>query len=358
MIKKDVIKLSVMIASLVIIIGIGSLFLPDPTPLCPEGQKAIRGDCCFDINNDFECDSEYCGDGVCKDGEDCSTCWKDCGACKIIIYKYVPKNYTLNELNVDLSNTYPEEVKFKKDIYNSNDLSTFFYATERKARTIAFFLDIFYRPVLDYKKILLSDINDEGYYVNTTESLIKYVNYTKWYSINAGLTSLKESYFEDVTSGNRISDYPTRPTGHDKTSRYEDWKYANHSLFEDVLYDYTEEIEEGIVESVFLSTSSYSIRYRIREYELDNDEDSDDPPVYLDEFKYVDEVELNYAHTLNMACSDDLMITIFSYNYHHEKLNDDLIEQTLKDNRAELLKTARQIKAVCDAKYSNGRFIY
>ena len=88
-----------------------------------------------------------CGDDICEEnkGEECRSCWKDCGACKQIVYIYVSRNFTLSELTQNLNTIPGIDVKFKKDIEAINNVSNFFFSKKAIPRYFAYFMDTRYK---------------------------------------------------------------------------------------------------------------------------------------------------------------------------------------------------------------------
>jgi len=224
----------VLSALLVVSIGLLAIMISgcfNKTSISCESPKVIIGeDCCLDLNRNKACDTNetgLCGNQKCEAGENCTNCWKDCGACKRIIYIYVPRNFTLKEFELDMRSVMGNDVKFRRDIENINNVTDFFYYTKPALRYIEDVLDVKRKEFRESKAVVLNYIINDHYYVNDSESMFNYLNYTNWYLIHS-IKNADMQWFEDVlSSGKATAYYPTQPTGYQKEFRYVDWEFRN-----------------------------------------------------------------------------------------------------------------------------------
>jgi hypothetical protein len=333
---------------------------------CSSPDVIIGERCCRDNNANSICDDEdlkgntstadVCGNNVCENGtgENCTTCWKDCGACKTIVYIYVPRNFTLAEITQDLDAMTRESVKFRKDINALNNVSNFFYFGRPVTRHVAEFMSVPYDLLKDSRKILLSHILLESYYVNGSDSLFSYVNSSHWYLTHTIISSDRSEYEQRIASGKATKDYPTQPTGYQKELRYDDWEYKNFTKKEQGIYNNITTLGEEGVEAVYASITNYSIAYKYHYY--DNKEFG-----LKEAFRYQEEKYLSYVHSLSFVCARNLVITLYSYDYNpieYTGMNQGIIQEQVVYNRAGLRDRADAIKRTCDRKYSNKIFTY
>jgi hypothetical protein len=329
--------------------------------VCSGNEQIIVGDkCCSDTNNDGACDEDQtqsaqaniCGNTVCDSNENCTTCWKDCGACKRIVYIYVPRNFSLSEFSEDLNKAYTDEgMKFKRDITAINNVSDFYYYADNMPRYFAEFMSISYKPMYISTAILLNGINNENYYVNTTDGLFKYVNYSNWYITHQIKSREQKNYEDRITTGKATEDYPTAVSGYQKQYKYAKWEYRNHTKNTHVIYDNISLLPNGMVESIYSAITQYDIIYKYHQYA----EKGDTP---IEAFKNVDEFYLGYVHSVTFGCSRNLAVTVYNYDYNNDmyKLNEDSIKGQVPVNRQKLLDQAARIKLLCDAEYSEKIF--
>lgn len=343
---------------------------------CGPPKVMLDGTCCLDSNNDSICDAELnesgessgiagfnitipetCGDGNCTGEETCRNCWHDCGPCKQIVYVYIPRNFTLSELTADIDSVTPYMVKFRKDIYNSDEVSNFFYFSRTVPRYFADFMDVKYKYLKDSRWILLNHIINENHYVNDSGSLMDYLNFTKWYRIHSIRNSERNAYEERIVSEAALDDYPTQPTGYDKEFRYEEWDYRNHTRNEHVIHDGMTLLENGMVESRYTSVTFFNVTYKFHTYFTDKYSDDN---IILEDHRTVHEKYLTNIHTLNFRCARNLVITLYEYRYDggYYDINEPDIEEQAGINRAELLRRAELIRPFCDLKYTNEVFTY
>ncbi|MBW2971917.1 hypothetical protein KY359_02675 [Candidatus Woesearchaeota archaeon] len=327
--------------------------------------------CCMDADNNLECDAEavgaaeenitvnitapVCGDGICdNETESCTDCWKDCGACKKIVYIYVPRNFTLAELQNDLNILTRDGIKFKKDIDALNNVSNFFYFSKTVPRYYADFMGIRYKFLDNSRMIVLNHIFLEPYYVNSSELLFNYVNISNWYFMYDIRTREATRYDNRIITNSALKDYPTQPTGYQKQFRYEDWEFRNYTREENVMFDNTTILDNGMVESLFASITNYSVNYKYHEYF------EKDSGITLEGIREVDEVRLGYTHALSFICARNLVITLYNYDYDatYCRINEECLLKQIDMNRAALIMQAKRMKDVCDKKYSNKVMIY
>ncbi|NQU78844.1 hypothetical protein HQ545_03685 [Candidatus Woesearchaeota archaeon] len=341
----------------VVIILILSLLLAGCSTLekCEEPLVKIDSTCCIDQDNNNECDIPLCSNNVCDESENCSSCWQDCGACKRIVYVYVPRNFTLGELSANINSLEDGDIKFRKDIDALNEVSNFFYFNDKTPRYFADLMGTKYKYITPSRSIVLNHITNEAYNVNSSVSLKGYVDYANWYLTYSVRNEEIESYEKRISSGKATEDYPTQPTGYQKTQRYADWEFKKYSKDEEVMIENIDIIGDGIVESIYSSITDYDITYKIGEYS-ENDEDD----IVKEEFKQVEEIRLSYIHSVSLICARNLVITLYDFGFNGDycTINKECIDIAVKENRLKLLKRAQSIKAMCDQKYSDEIFTY
>jgi hypothetical protein len=337
------------------------------TPDCPENTTFLNESCCYDLNTNYICDLDevnnitetdipaICGNDVCENKtENCSNCWQDCGACKRIIYRYIPRNFTLGEIKQDLNEEYRDGIKFRKDITALNNVSNFFYFSQAAPRYFAEFMGVKYKYLYESKWIVLNHLISDEYYVNDSESLLDYVNYSKWYLIYRARNKERGEYNNRINSGRALNDYPTQPTGYQKEFRYADWDFRNYTTDERVIFQNISLLDNGMVESVYGSITDYSITYKYHEY-YDRDFGS------IESFKQIPETRLSYIHTISFICSRNLVITLYDYDYDwefYEKITESGVLAQRDKSRAALLPTAEKLSALCKKKYAREVFTY
>ncbi len=377
-------KKEVSIAVLIILVSILTLLTfimisgcsKDELIICNPPLKVINNTCCMDINNDTICDKGTivenaeipenitgCGNGICETSaaEDCSNCWQDCGACKKIVYVYVARNFTLGELTENLNNIPGMQVKFKKDINALNDVSNFFVSKKLKSIYIADFMDTIYHPPRNARDMILSNIINNNYFVNDSDSLINYLNFTNWYLVHRPKATRVQEYEKRIMEGLATEDYPTQPTGYQKEQKYNEWKFRNYTKEEVVFYDHvkvlnrTDEDDSGIVESLYASITKYVLTYKTSEYKK-----NDEPDFVLENFDYVEELLLSNIHTASIQCGNNLVITIYNFDYDpaYFGINEENLEEQIRINRAALLKKIIPIKKMCDREFEGEVFTY
>lgn len=363
-----VLSLLLLLSSLLFISGCGK---KENIIVCEEPQVIIGQKCCMDADNSTVCDDEeaevnqtgatLCGNGECEAaaGEDCRNCWQDCGPCKQIVYVYIPRNFTLSELTADLNSITPdtELIKFRKDIYNSDNVTNFFYFSKTIPRYFADFMDVKYKYLKESRWILLNHIINENYYVNDSESLARYLNFTTWYRIHSIKNSERNAYEKRITSEAALKDYPTQPTGYDKEYRYEDWKFRNYTRNERIIYNNITLLDNGLVESRYTSLTQFNVTYRYHTYFTDKYEDDN---IILEDFKTINELYLTNIQTINFRCARNLVITLYEYKYDggYYNINEENLAEQAALNRADLIRRANLIKPFCDRKYANEVFTY
>ncbi len=329
---------------------------------CEEPEVLIYDVCCNDTNDNNMCDhdelefQEYCGNGICDGNETCKDCWKDCGACKKIVYIYVPRNFTYTELTEDIEEWAKEDLKFKKDIYNKGDISDFYYHESDIPRYFAEFLDVRYKFLYPSKTILLNHITEEPYYINETTELLDVVTHNHWYITHHTKNTESARYEERMISNESMDDYPTQPTGRDRLFRYEDWEYRNFTKHENVIDESISILQTDMVESIYASITNYTVFYKTGEWTSEDDEDFTPLPEYKD----VDEIKLTYVHAITLRCARNLAITLFEYDYNknYYNINTRDLQEQIGKNRATLKKKAESLKRLCDAKYAKEVFVY
>jgi hypothetical protein len=332
--------------------------------ICSYPQVVIGDKCCADQNNNSICDETelamnvslagVCGNNACEETENCSTCWKDCGPCKKIVYVYYPRNFTLAEISADMNAITRDGVKFRKDITALNNQSDFFFYDKNEPRYIADFMGIQYKKLYDSRSMLLSKVLLESYHINDTESLLRFVNATNWYSLYTVKNKETADYDVRITSGKATADYPTQPSGYQKQYRYAEWEFKNYTKKEDVVYENITVLKNGMVESVYASITKYNVTYKYHEYE-----DIDMKTILLS-FKTVEEIRLGYVHTISLMCARNLVVTLYGYDYDesdYKVINPETLAAQIPKTRANMLYTASGIKAVCDSKYYNKVFV-
>ena len=343
---------------------------------CEEPMVEINKTCCVDNNENDICDDQepadtttnetaanhtnnetfipdICGNGECETGETCENCYQDCGACKEIVYVYLPRNYTLNELSADINTLYTDIVQFKKDISARSNISNFFYHKRKVPRYFADLMGVKYRPLYSSRIILLNHITDEDYYVNDTDSLFKYVNMSNQY-ITHKIRESEDAFYEDrFISGTATDDYPTPPTGYKQEQRYDEWEYRNHTKEEHVFYDNVTVLDNGMVEARYSSVTIYDITYKYHTYY-----DAEDK-IALDAFKDVEETRMTNIHSLSFRCSRNLVITLYNYDFSDTYVisKPDIAAQA-EQNRQTLIKEANRIMGFCTKNYTNEVFTY
>jgi hypothetical protein len=359
---KDVLLLLLLFA---LALSVSGCFRKTTIISCGSPDVIIGERCCLDNNNNNVCDDEdlrgnittpgVCGNNICEnETEDCTNCWKDCGACKKIVYIYVPRNFTLAELTYDLNSLTRDGIKFRKDITALNNVSNFFYFSEPVPRHIAEFMGIKYGLLKESRMILLNHIFLESYYVNSSSSLLNYVNFSNWYITHTLRNKDLAEYEARIGSGAAKADYPTQPTGYQKEFRYEEWEFRNYTKDEHVVYDNVTLLDDGTAEAVYASITKYNVTYKYHYY--DNQEFG-----VKEAFKSVEEKRLGYTHSLSFICARNLVITIYNYDYNTKQyagMSQDTIAAQVLVNRAALKAQAEEIERVCDQKYSNKVFTY
>jgi len=169
-----------------------------PKVECEKPNILINGTCAPDSNLNFIDDAKeglVCGDGQCHEQtENCSTCWQDCGVCKVTTYIYYPTNFSLKNITPVISQMYDEDVKFRKDIEVNDEVSDHFYYDYQVPKYIADFFGIQYHPLRNHRHILISKIKLDQWYLNNTETLKNWTNQSKWYLIQQPLNSENEFY--------------------------------------------------------------------------------------------------------------------------------------------------------------------
>jgi hypothetical protein len=332
---------------------------------CDSPDVVIGERCCIDANGNGVCDDQdlkenistegVCGNSICEnETENCTACWKDCGACKKVVYIYVPRNFTMVELKSDLDALGRDGIKFRKDINALNNVSNFFYFSEPVPRHIAEFMGIRYSLLKESRVILLSHVFLDSYYVNSSSSLLSFVNFSNWYITHTIRAADMTEYETRISSGKSKEDYPTQPTGYQKEFRYDDWDFRNYTKHEDVIYDYVRLLDNDTAEAVFASITEYNVTYMTHYY--DNKEFG-----VKESFSSTEEKRLGYTHSLSFACSRNLVITLYDYSYdteHYGGMGKDTIDAQLALNRARLGSKAAEIGQLCESKYSNKIFTY
>jgi hypothetical protein len=336
---------------------------------CEEPMTVIDKNCCLDTDDNNICDVNEtgvgepgfigCGDNACAEDENCTTCWKDCGACKKIVYIYVPRNFTLAEITYDINDQTRDGVKFRKDITALNDVANFFFFNKAVPRYFAEFMDVKYRFLYYSKWMVLNHIINELYYVNDSDSLLNYVNYTNWYMVHGINNKEKVEYEERISTGEALDDYPTQPTGYQKEFRYEDWEFRNYTKKENIVSEGVTILDNGMVESIHASITEYNITYKFHEYHDIDYETSEE--VLLEDFRVVNEKRLANIHTISFICARNLAITLYEYEYdtdYYDGIKQEYLLEQIDRTRADLTAKAGRIKAICDKKYARKVFIY
>jgi len=332
--------------------------------ICSSPSIVLGDKCCMDDNNNSVCDDTevsmnqslvgMCGNNACEENENCTNCWKDCGACKRIVYIYMPGNFTLAQISLDINELTRDGVKFRRDVDALNNMSDFFYYNRNMPRYIADFMGIKLKPMLDSRSMMLSKIVPEKFYVNDTDSLLRYVNYSNWYLLYAVKSKEMADYEARITSGHATDDYPTQPSGYQKEFRYAEWEYRNFSRYTLVINESTTLLPNGMVESVYAGINYYNLTFKYHEF---RDIHAD---TLLEAFKDVEETELNYVQTLSFMCARNLVITLYSYDYDESSYNvisPDVLAAQIPKTRESLVRSAERMKYVCDNKYSNKVFV-
>ncbi len=326
---------------------------------CSSPNVTLNGSCCLDKNSNSVCDiteSGLCGNEKCEESENCTTCWKDCGACKKIIYIYVPRNFTLSELTYDLNTAFRDGIRFRRDILNINNVTDFLYYEEPVTRYFADILGGKYAPRYNNKVVVLNDIINVNYYVNDSGSLLDYVNYTNWYLIHLTRNTETLSYENKRMTGKATEDYPSQPTGYDKEYRYKEWEFRNFTKSENILLNNITSVKENVIESVYASIDTYGVTYMTQRIEDRIDKDTSR---FLEDHRTIEERRLSYMHTMNVRCARNLVVTLYNYEYN---INNNLIDsvhvlEQVNINRQKLLRDVEKIETVCK-KYSDKIFIY
>ncbi len=363
---KKVLALFLVLACALFMVGCGEEDLE-----CDPPNVLINGTCCMDADDDSVCDlsgnrtgnvtdgTVMCGDGVCEGSENCSNCWQDCGACRKIVYVYVPRNYTLGELTSDIDELYRNGIRFRKDITALNEVSNFFYHRENTPRYFADFMDTKYKRLYSSRAILLNHIINANYYLNDSEDLLDYVDYSDWY-IKYSIAKAEEKMYEErILSGDALEDYPTQPTGYQKSFRYEDWEYRNYTMDETVIADNNTVLENGMVESLYVGFTDYKITYKFHEYH-DIDYETDEE-VLKEDFRTVEERRMSNVHALSFICSRNLAVTLYTYDFdteNFERISEANLRNQIVENRKYLVRQAEKLKANCDMKYVRKVFVY
>jgi len=346
---------------------------------CNPPLSIINNTCCEDFDNDSVCDENAstpatvldmldlppeeqpynmtCGDDICDEqGENCTNCWQDCGACKKIVYIYVPRNFTLGELTYDLNEIYRDGIRFRKDITALNNVSNFFYFEDSLPRYYADFLGHQFRSLDKSRKLLLNHIFLENYYVNDSASLLNYVNFSNWY-LTYRIRNDELTWYENRISADRATeDYPTQPTGYQKKNRYEDWSFENFTKKENLIFENVTILENSMVESIYAGYTDYDVTYKYNEYF-----ESDEPEFRVPAYKTVEERRLALTHSVSFICSRNLVITVYNYYFDPDQfgwINEDNIRTQVGKNRQSLIKEAHKLKYNCDKKYRKEVFIY
>jgi hypothetical protein len=361
--RKDGVLLFALLV-LVMLISLSGCFRKTEVIICTTPQTIVGERCCLDANNNSLCDDTelsenataagICGNGICDEDmdENCTTCWKDCGACKKIVYVYVPRNFTLTELTTDLNRITRDGIKFSRDRQNANNVSDFLFFDKPVPRYFADFMGIKYKPLYKSRWIVLSQIVNENYNITDPTSLLDYVNMSNWYLTYNRRTEEMVAYEARLNSGNATSDYPTQPTGYQKQFRYLDWTFKNFTKTESVVYEGVSIVGNETVESVYASITGYNVTYKYHEY-MDLDFGA------VEAFKDVDETRLGYIHSLSFICARNLVITIYDYDYDggYEGISPQNVLDQISMNRQALQKTAEMFESLCNAKYSNKNFV-
>ncbi|MBW2967373.1 hypothetical protein KY362_02705 [Candidatus Woesearchaeota archaeon] len=338
---------------------------------CPEGKSMIDEACCPDSDNDGICDKTVelnttenntskmvnitmtsCGDGNCTEPESCKTCWQDCGACKEIVYVYVPRNFTLARFTNDIKAVNRLDVKFKKDIEHLNNVSDFLFYKQDVPRFFAWFMDVKYKQLKPSRWIVVNRIMKDNFFANDSASLFNYVNYSDWYLTNSIKNIDQAEYEARILSGDAKADYPTPPTGHEKEFKYKDWEYRKYTVDEQVFLDNVTILDNGMVESVLAVISLYDVVYKYHEF---FDSEIGYP---LEDFKTVRETRLDYIHTLSFICSKNTVITLYEYEYDARTINEEDILKQLPVNRAKLITRAKPLRQMCREEYLGEMLVY
>jgi len=251
---------------------------------------------------------------------------------------------------------FEEDVKFRKDITVSDNVSDHFYFDYQVPKYIADFFDVKYHPVRNQRYVLLSMIKLDQWYLNRTDALLDWANYSRWYLISQPLNRENAFYVKRFVKNAAIKDYPTQPTGHQKFTRYSEWFAENFTTDEGVVMDKVEPVEEGIVWSVYASISNYTVLYRYTNY-TDRDADGNEYVIY--DFKNIREVKLNLFNLMTIRCARNLAVTIYDYGYDVEdhKINREHLLLEIEEGRKRLLNKARRIRSACDDNFSSSVFI-
>ena len=211
-------------------------------------------------------------------------------------------------------------------------------------------MDTKYRLMYDSMQIVLSGINNVNYYVNTSEAIINYINYSNWYLIHRIRSAEMAAYEERLSSGKGTADYPTQPSGYQKQYRYADWGYKNYTKKTEVQDQNITLLQNGMVESLYAALTQYNVTYKYHEY---YDEDG----ATKEAFKVVQETRLDYIHTLSFTCAPKLAITVYIYDYDMaQAINIENLERQIAKNRDSLTAYAGKIRWLCDSKYSDKVF--
>jgi hypothetical protein len=344
---------------------------------CEEPMVEIDKTCCLDSNSNEICDDQepaanqstnetetnqtgnetfipdICGNEECEAGETCENCYQDCGACKELVYVYLPRNYTLNELSADINTLYTDIVQLKKDITTPSNISNFFYHNNKVPRYFADLMDAKYRPLYSSRLILLNHITDKDYYVNDTTSLFNYINESNQY-ITHKLKNSETAFYENrFTAGTSTDDYPAPPTGYQQEQRYDEWEYKNHTKEEHVFYNNITILDNGMAEARYSSVTIYDIVYKYHTYY-----DAEDQ-ITLEAYKNIKETRMTNIHSLSFRCSRNLVITLYNYDFTDTYvISKPTIATQAEQNRKELINSANKIMEFCNKKYTHEVFTY
>jgi hypothetical protein len=360
--KKEVALL--LLLSVVLAILVSGCIRKTEVVVCAPPEIIVGDRCCHDTNNNSLCDDTelsenastagICGNDICEAdiGENCTTCWKDCGACKKIVYVYIPRNFTLTELTDDLNKVTRDGIKFTRDRANINNVSEFLLFDKPVPRYFADFMGIKYKPLAKSRWIVLGKIENDAYLVNDSDSLLRYVNASNWYLLYQPLNSETTIYEDRISKGNATADYPTQPTGYQKQFRYSDWVFKNYTKAEQIVYEGTKLADNESVESVYASLVSYNVTYKYHEY--DNAEGG-----IKEAFNDIKELRLSYIHALSFPCGRNMVMTIYDYDYDggYEGIYYYGLLDQLNMNRKSLLKSMENLEYVCGFKYGGKNFV-
>ncbi len=350
---------SVLIA-LLFVLAIFSLFISGckKNP-CPKGQFMFNDHCCPDKNFNFVCDDAeglVCGDGICHETENCSTCWQDCGACKITRIIKVPSNFSLLDVTKEFRPLYKQSLNPKKDLEARNNVSDFFYYDEKIPRYMADFFGIQYNPLIDSRMIVFSKIKLPQWYLNHSGALLDFVNASRWYFIDDIRIRENRKYLQRIIDNKAIDDYPTPPTGYQKQFRYKGWLAVNYSVDESVIYDNITALDDDMIWGVYGSISDIEIKYRYNDY---TDKDADDKEFTIYAYRNYSEIKLNYINTITFTCARNLAVTLYDYSWdmEHHNIKEENMRTEVEDGKRRLLTQARSLKALCDKEYKHSIFV-